>query len=149
MHMQPYLSPAFPWNIPGKCIHTTITALDEQHILSTVPKWGTLPDWMASRTPATEEQRQALLQWLHCLVHSLPYRQQLVHRLIQSSIMVPCAAMGVGVVRQVLYFPLRDEKAMVSNSCMCASCMLCTVCSAKHYGTLITGKIPYLAQKDS
>jgi hypothetical protein len=104
---------------------------------------------MTNRTPTTEEQRQALLQWLHCLVHSLPYKQQLVHRLIQSSIVVPCAAMGVGVIRQVLYFPLRDEKAMVSKSCMFASCMLYTVCSATHKVTLITGKIRYLPQKDS
>jgi hypothetical protein len=129
--IQPYLSPEFPWN----SALTPADAKEEQHILSAVGKWGTMPNRMAARSFASasssaarsrSEERQALLHYLHCLGLSLPHRQQLVHRVIQSFIVVPCVAMCVGVWRQTLpasgvrVFRPDDEKAVVSISSMIA-----------------------------
>jgi hypothetical protein len=88
--------------------------LQEQQILSAVQKRGTIPDWIPARFASSPTQRELLLQWMYCLGQSVPRRQQLMHRLIQSFILVPCASMFVGVVRQTYNRP-KDEKAVVSQ----------------------------------
>jgi hypothetical protein len=92
-----------------------VSGLQEHQILDTVQKWGTFPDWVPARFATSTEERPALLQWVYCLGQSLPRKQQVTHRLIQSFIVVPCASMFVGVIRQTFYDPPEDKKAVVSQ----------------------------------
>jgi hypothetical protein len=73
--------------------------------------------------PARQDEKQAVRQWLYCLRRSLPQKQQMVHRVMQGCIVLPCVSMGIGVVLQMLYSPLADAKAMVGVQATVLSCL--------------------------
>ncbi|WIA21595.1 hypothetical protein OEZ85_000783 [Tetradesmus obliquus] len=109
VYWEPYLSPPFPW-ISGNS--SSSSAAEDDLSPHTVQKWGNRPRWLP---PPSTREKQAVRQWLYCVRQGYPQRQQLLHRLLQCVIVLPCASMGCGVLHQRLRRPDLDIKSTYSG----------------------------------
>uniref|UniRef100_A0A383W2P9 Transmembrane protein n=1 Tax=Tetradesmus obliquus TaxID=3088 RepID=A0A383W2P9_TETOB len=108
VYWEPYLSPPFPW-ISG---NSSSSSAADDLLPHTVQTWGNRPRWLP---PPSTREKQAVRQWLYCVRQGYPQRQQLLHRLLQCVIVLPCASMGCGVMHQRLRRPDLDIKSTYSG----------------------------------